>query len=226
MILPSILQSESFMPLSDVSGRYYQSDSEFPRNISWQQLLVLHVAANYNLTRSSRGWWADGHVWPDGVVRIHSADTIKSLLKSGLLEGNSRGEKIASGGWDGISTTEHPIPMLWSSPKGKKLLEKINKETGLAFDKRNYELIAPGTDEAADGIALGHFATEREAALAHDRAAILIYGDDANTNFPPEESEHVVLSDEVMRSRRVEGGYSSRELSGSCLRPSSSNFLC
>lgn len=151
------------MPFSNVTGRYYQKESnDYPKSISYQQLLVLHVAANYNLRRSSMGWWAEGHVWPDGVVGIHSAATIKSLLKSGLLEGNSPGQKIASGGWDGISTTEHPIPMLWTSPRGKELLQKINKETGLAFDKQNYELIAPGTDEAADGIALGHFATERE----------------------------------------------------------------
>lgn len=89
--------------------------------------------------------------------------------------------------------------MLWTGAKGKKLLDKINKETGLAFDKENYEIIVPGTDEIADGIALGHFATEREAALAYDRAAIIVYGDDAETNFPPEESEHVVFSDKVMR---------------------------
>ena len=48
-------------------------------------------------------------------------------------------------------------------------------------------------------IELGHFATEREAALAHDRAVILLYGEDAETNFPLEESEYVVLSDEAMR---------------------------
>jgi hypothetical protein len=48
-------------------------------------------------------------------------------------------------------------------------------------------------------IELGHFATEREAALAHDRAVILLYGEDAETNFPQEESEYVVLSDEAMR---------------------------
>jgi hypothetical protein len=44
------------MPLSDVTGRHYQSDSDFPRSISWQQLLVLHVAANYNLRCSSMGY--------------------------------------------------------------------------------------------------------------------------------------------------------------------------
>ena len=137
------------MPLSDVTGRYYQNDSdEFPRSISWQQLLVLFVAANYNLRRSSMGWWADGHVWPDGGVIIHSIATIKSLLKRGLLEGNSRGEKIALVGWDGISTMQSPIPMLWTSAKGRKLLDKITEETGLAFDKQNYEIVEPGTDEA------------------------------------------------------------------------------
>ena len=49
---------------------------------------MLYVAANYNLRRSSMGWWADGHVFPDGVVRIHLPATIKSLLKLGLLVGN------------------------------------------------------------------------------------------------------------------------------------------
>jgi hypothetical protein len=61
------------------------------------------------------------------------------------------------------------------------------------------KITEPGTDEAADGIVLGDFATEREAALAYDRAAVLLYGDKAETNFSPEESEHLVLSDEVMR---------------------------
>jgi hypothetical protein len=93
---------------------------------------------------------------------------------------------------------EHSIPMLWTSVKGRRLLDKINEKTGLVFDKENYELIVPQTDEV-DGLVLGNFATEREAALAYDRAALLIYGDHAETNFPPEESEHVVFSDEVMR---------------------------
>jgi hypothetical protein len=107
------------MPFSNTTGRYYQSDSEqFPRSISWLQLLALHVAANYKLRRSRMGWWADGHVRPDGIVRIHSPATIKSLVKKGLLEGNSRGEKMALEDWDGISTMEPPIPMLWTSAKG------------------------------------------------------------------------------------------------------------
>jgi hypothetical protein len=48
-------------------------------------------------------------------------------------------------------------------------------------------------------VELGYYATEREAALAYDRAMILLYGNDAETDFAPEESEHGVFSDEVMR---------------------------
>ena len=143
------------------------------------------------------GWWADGHVWPDGVVRIHSPATIRSLLKTGLLEGMLAAESLGLGRRERI--VEPPIPMLWTSAKGRKLLEKITIETGLVFDKENYKIIDSATDEAADGIALGHFATEREAALAYDRAMILLCGHQAETNFPPEESEHVILPDEVMR---------------------------
>ena len=90
--------------------------------------------------------------------------------------------------------------MLWTGTKGRKPLDKISEETGLFFDKENYELIEPETEEnEADGLVLGHFATEREAALACDRAMILLYGHQAETNLPPEESEHVSLPDEVMR---------------------------
>ena len=96
---------------------------------------------------------------------------------------------------------EPPIPEVWASAKGqKKLLDKICSETGIVFDRENYQLVEPGThDEPADSVVLGHFDTKREAALAYDRAAVLIYGDEAETNFPPEESEHVVFPDEVMR---------------------------
>jgi hypothetical protein len=42
---------------------------------------------------------------------------------------------------------------------------------GFSFALQPHSLVEPGTeDEAGDGIALGHFATELEAALAHDRA--------------------------------------------------------
>jgi hypothetical protein len=115
--------------------------------ISWQQLFVLHVAANYKLRRSSMGWWADR---ADGLAGIHSPATVKSLLKKGLLEGNARGENIASGGWDGKSTMEPPIPELWTSAKGKKLIDKITSETGILFDRESYHLVEPGThDEPA-----------------------------------------------------------------------------
>jgi hypothetical protein len=186
------------MPFSNVTGRYSQTDSdEFPRSVSWQQLFVLHVAANYKLRRSSMGWWVDR---PAADVDWYSPGTVKSLLKKGLLEGNARGENIALGGWDGKSTMEPPIPKVWTSAKGKRLLDKVASETGIWFDLENYRLWGPcADDEPTDGIGLGEFATPREAALAYDRAAVLIYGDDADTNFPPEESEHVVFPDEVMR---------------------------
>jgi hypothetical protein len=67
------------MPFSNVTGRYYQSDSrEFPSTVSWQQLFALHVAAHYKFLRSGMGWWAERHVFADGVTRIHSPATIKS----------------------------------------------------------------------------------------------------------------------------------------------------
>lgn len=52
-----------------------------------------------------------------------------------------------------------------------------------------------------ENLCVGHFDTAREAALAHDRALLII---DPNTpredlNFDPSESEHVTFPPEVLR---------------------------
>ncbi len=117
----------------------------------------------------------------------------------GLLDGNDRGKKIAREGWDGKSTMEAPIPKLWTSEKGQRLLEDFTEGSGWVFDKANYRLVQSAAGVVVSGINLGFFDTEREAALAYDRAAILILGDAAETNYPPEESEHLTFPVEIMR---------------------------
>ena len=84
--------------------KVHAQSKKLPARLSYAQLLALHVAANYKLRRSSMGWWAEGHHWGehDGV-RNHSPATIKSLVKMGLLDGNTRGVKIALEGLDGKS---------------------------------------------------------------------------------------------------------------------------
>jgi hypothetical protein len=186
------------------------------------------------------GWWADGYVWPDSVG-VHHHSTIRSLVKLGLLEGNALGEDLGRGALDGRSKKR---AALWTSAKGRKLLEKITDETGLVFDRENYAVVDPRAEQA-DHFITGHvanepeemtdeesmfddedpmldddeesdtviepraeqvdraivdrFANDREAALAYDRVVTLFFGDDAETNFPPEESKYVVLPEDIMR---------------------------
>jgi hypothetical protein len=113
----------------------------------------------------------------DDIPRSISRQQLFVLLvaaKKGLLEGNARGENIALGGWDGKSTMEPLIPKVWTSAMGQKLLDKITRETGIVFDRENYQLVEPRThDEPAGIVVLGHFDTKREAALAHDRAVVI-----------------------------------------------------
>jgi len=54
-------------------------------------------------------------------------------------------------------------------------------------------------DDDSFNIDLGEFDSEMEAALAYDRAAVLIYGDEADLNFPSEESEYVAFPSDIMR---------------------------
>ena len=48
------------MSFPTLTARYYKKWSDwYHRDISYPQLLVLHVAANYKLRPSGTAWWAD-----------------------------------------------------------------------------------------------------------------------------------------------------------------------
>jgi hypothetical protein len=60
------------------------------RKLSGQQLYALDLASRYKLQRSSMGWWAvasDGSA-PSDPVEILAPNTIRSLWRLGLLDGN------------------------------------------------------------------------------------------------------------------------------------------
>jgi hypothetical protein len=125
------------------------ASADYVQGISHRQLLVLHVAANYKLRRTHMGWWAVGYTCPSKYIGTYSPFVIKPLLKGGLLEGNSSGEKAGMRSW---YTASARTALLWTSVKGRALLTKISIETGLVFDEVNYQLIEMGRKEETDGI--------------------------------------------------------------------------
>jgi hypothetical protein len=92
--------------------------TDYIQGISDRQLLVLHVAANYKLRRTRIGWRAVGCACPGKYIGTYSPFAIKPLLKGGLLEGNSSGEKSGLRSW---YTASAGTPELWTSAKGRVL---------------------------------------------------------------------------------------------------------
>jgi hypothetical protein len=150
--------------------------TDYIQGISDRQLLVLHVAANYKLRRTRIGWWAVGYACPGKYIGTYPPFVIKPLLKRGLLEGNSSGEKAGLRSW---YTASAGTPLLWTSAKGRALLTKIGIETGLVFDEVKYQLIEPGRKEETDGIDLENCYSERKPTAAYDRAISLLNEDEA-----------------------------------------------
>ena len=123
------------MHFCPTASNYHKWSTEYIPGISDQQLLVLYVAANYKLRRNRMGWCAGpGYQGPDNYVpdRTHQF-VIKSLLKRGLLEGNSCGER--AGLRELVSSINTKRLLLWISAKGRTLLGKIAIETGFVFDE-------------------------------------------------------------------------------------------
>ena len=120
--------------------------TEYIQGISDRQLLVLYVAANYKLRRTRMGWWAVGYACPGKYIGTYSPFVIKPLLKSGLFEGNSSGEKAGRRSW---YTASAGTPLLWTSAKGSALLTKKGIETGLMFDEMTRPCASPNHKNAA-----------------------------------------------------------------------------
>ena len=101
--------------------------------------------------------------------------------------------------WQVRTKDRNPIPMLWASAKGKKLLAEI-AETGfeLVLDDDTPGLVLHTPEGEMDGIGLEEFDGGIEIGLAHDRVLLLLPRV-AAANLPPEdESERVILHDKVV----------------------------
>jgi hypothetical protein len=93
------------------------------RNLSNAQLYALDLASRYKLQRSSMGWWAvasDGSALSD-PVEILSPNTIRSLYRLGLLDGNS----------DPLPPVDRPS--LWANEQARQLLAQIARDIMLFF---------------------------------------------------------------------------------------------
>jgi hypothetical protein len=198
-----------YMSFPKLVARYI-AEFENPKGLSYPQLLALHVAAKYKLRSGIGGWLADIPRPP----RAHAPSTIKSLLRRGWLEGNSWGVKEAMG--DGDDTCPEDTPKLWISAKGKTLIEEIAIESGWVFDPKCENPTHPGLirnraeyrsiqakgeeemDVEKDSIDLGTFDDWCKASLACDQAAILLYGDDAQT-YSSYRLPKKILTDDVIR---------------------------
>jgi hypothetical protein len=85
------------------------------RKLSGAQLHALDLASRYKLQWSSMGWWAvasDGSALSD-PVEILAPNTIRSLWRLGLLDGNP----------DPLPPVDRPS--LWANERARKLLTQI-----------------------------------------------------------------------------------------------------
>jgi hypothetical protein len=88
------------------------------RKLSGAQLYALDLASRYKLQRSSLGWWAvdyDGSALSD-PVEILAPNTIRSLWRLGLLDGNL----------DPVPPVDRPS--LWANERARKLLAQIVRD--------------------------------------------------------------------------------------------------
>jgi hypothetical protein len=87
------------------------------------------------------GWWPLSHPrW--GVtepMQILHPSTIRSLWRLDLLDGIP--DRAISGKVPRVQ------PEIWTSDKGKKLLDEIANDTGIFFDVTNDQLVVPGLEQ-------------------------------------------------------------------------------